>query len=119
MIEEKYGTIDLLIMMLITSFIVGVINNLTSNNRLRGASDIVFMFVVLSSFVNLEAGKIPLTLVLIFIFYIVDEIVDLKENKKDNVSHIGHLIGAICGAVFGFLYMNGFSFTVFFSSLLK
>ena len=24
--------------------------------------------------------------------------------KKDDVSHVGHIIGAICGTVFGFLY---------------
>jgi len=60
--------------------------------------------IVLSSFVNIETGKIPLTLILIFIFYIVNEILD-GLFKKDRVSHLGHLIGAICGCVFGFYFM--------------
>ena len=35
--------------------------------QLLGASGIVFMFIILSSLVNLQSGRIPLTLILIFI----------------------------------------------------
>ena len=66
-----------------------------------GASGIVFMLIVLSSFVNMQTGKIPITLILICIFYVVNEILQ-GLFKKDNVSHMGHLIGAVCGFVFGF-----------------
>ena len=104
MIEEKYGTINLLIMMLITAGITGIINTITSKKAILGASGNVFMLIILSSMVNLEAGKIPLTLVLIFIFYIVNEIIS-GVFIKDNVSHMGHLIGAICGIVFGFYFI--------------
>ena len=101
MIEEKYGSLNLLIMILITALSTGVINSLVSKNRVLGASDIVFMFIVLSSFVNINSGKIPVTLILILIFYVIDEIKD-GLFKKDNVSHLGHLIGAICGCIYGF-----------------
>lgn len=101
MIEEKYGSLNLLIMILITALSTGVINSLVSKNRVLGASDIVFMFIVLSSFVNIHSGKIPVTLILILIFYVIDEIKD-GLFKKDNVSHLGHLIGAICGCIYGF-----------------
>lgn len=111
MLEEKYGTINLLIMMLITAGITGVINSIFTRKRLLGASGIVFMFIVMSSFVNIEAGKIPITLVLIFIFYIVNEIID-GIFKKDDVSHFGHIIGAICGAIYGFMYLGNFSFWI-------
>lgn len=104
MIEEKYGTIKLLIMILITAGITGLINSIFSNKKILGASGIVFMLIILSSFVNLEAGKIPITLILIFIFYIVNEIID-GLFKNDKVSHLGHLLGAICGFVFGFYWM--------------
>ncbi len=105
MIEEKYGTINLLIMILITAGVTGLINSIFSKKRILGASGIVFMSIVLSSFVNIEAGKIPLTLILIFIFYIVNEIIE-GLFKKDNVSHLGHLIGAICGIIFGFYFIS-------------
>lgn len=104
MIEEKYGTINLLIMILITAGITGIINSIRGKKTLIGASGTVFMLIILSSFVNLEAGKIPLTLILIFIFYIVNEILD-GLFKNDKVSHLGHLIGAICGFIFGFYFM--------------
>ena len=112
MIEEKYGTINLLIMILSTAFITGVINSIISKNRILGASGIVFMLIVLSSFVNISSGKIPITLVLIFIFYIVNEIID-GIFKKDNVSHLGHLIGAICGLAFGIYFLHYSSFIFF------
>lgn len=101
MIEEKYGSINLLKMILITALITGIINSLTSKNRILGSSGIVFMMIILSSLVNLTTDKIPITLVLIFIFYIVNEILN-GLFKKSKVSHLGHLIGAICGFIFGF-----------------
>lgn len=104
MIEEKYGSMNLLIMILVTALVIGILNSLFTNKRILGASGIVFMLIVLSSFVNIEAGKIPITLVLICLFYIINEIRD-GLFKKDNVSHLGHLLGALCGVIFGFYYM--------------
>ncbi len=101
LVEEKYGSYNLLIMILITSLVTGILHNILSNKVLLGASGIAFMLIILSTFVNIQSGKIPITLLLIFIFYIVDEIKD-GLFKKDNVSHLGHLIGAICGCIYGF-----------------
>lgn len=103
-IEEKYGLISLLQMILITAFCIGITNSLISKNRICGASGIVFMLIVLSSFTNLEAGKIPITLVLIFLFYVANEIIE-GIFKKDDVSQIAHILGAICGCIFGFYLM--------------
>ena len=104
MIEEKYGSINLLIMILITSGVTSIINSLIGKHRLLGASGIVFMLIILSSLVNLKSGMIPITLILIFIFYIANEIF-AGIFKKDNVSHLGHIIGAICGCIYGFYIM--------------
>lgn len=101
MIEEKYGSINLLKMILITSIVTAIINMIVSKKQILGASGIVYMLILLSSLVNFEAGKVPLTLILIFIFYIVTEIKD-GLFKKDNISHLGHLIGAICGFIMGY-----------------
>ena len=101
MIEEKYGSVNLIIMILVTAIITGILNALFSNKRILGASGIVFMLIILSSFVNITTGKVPITLILICVFYIVNEIIS-GILKKDDVSHMGHLIGAICGFIFGF-----------------
>ena len=84
MLEEKYGSINLLKMILITALITGIINSLISKNRILGSSGIVFMMIILSSLVNFTTTKIPITLVLIFIFYIVNEILN-GLFKKSNV----------------------------------
>lgn len=104
MIEERYGSINLLKMILITSFLTALINMLIGNKRILGSSGISFMLILLSSIVNIESGKIPLTLILIFIFYVASEIVD-GLFKKDNISHLSHIIGAITGVIFGFYFL--------------
>ena len=104
LIEEKYGSINFLIMILITALVTGIVNFIKGDARLKGASNIVFMLIVLSAFVNVTQNKIPLTLVLIILFYIIDEIKDIK--KDDNIAHYGHITGAICGAFFGFICLN-------------
>ena len=90
-------------MILITALITSIINSITSKKRLLGSSGIVFMLIILSSLVNITS-KIPVTLILICLFYIVNEILD-GIFKKDNVSHLGHILGAVCGCVFGFGFM--------------
>lgn len=104
MIEEKYGSINLLIMIIITAVITSIINMIGGKYRLLGASGIVYMLIIMSSFVNMQEGQIPITLILIFIFYIIDEI-KAGLFKNDNVSHLGHLIGAVCGCIYGFYIM--------------
>ena len=103
MIEDKYGSINLLIMIGITAIVTALINMIFSKNRILGASGIAFMLIMLSSLVNIEAGKIPITTVLICIFYIVNEIIS-GLFKKDGVSHISHIIGAVCGFILGIFY---------------
>ena len=101
MIEEKYGSINLLKMIIITSIITALVNIIISKKNIMGASGIVYMLILLSSLVNIEAGKIPITLILIFFFYIITEIKD-GLFKRDNISLLSHIIGAITGFIFGY-----------------
>jgi len=101
MVEEKYGSILLLKMILITAFLTSLINIIIGNKKILGSSGISFMLIILSSLANLQTGKIPITLILIFFFYIATEIID-GILKKDNISHLSHIIGAITGVIFGF-----------------
>lgn len=111
LIEEKYGSINLLIAMILTSLIIGIVNKLFGKGGILGASGVAYMLILLSSFVNMENGKIPITLTLIILFFVVDEVIKLFRRKKDGVSHLGHITGAICGVVFGILTLNGLDFT--------
>lgn len=111
LIEEKYRSINLLIAMIITSLIIGIINKLFGKGGILGASGVAYMLILLSSFVNMENGKIPITLTLIILFFVVDEVIKLFRRKKDGVSHLGHITGAICGVVFGILTLKGLDFS--------
>lgn len=103
MLEEKYGSLNLLYMLLITSSVSGIFHLIFYKSSTVGASDNVFMMVVLCSIVNITAGKIPLTLILIVLFYVIDEVLGVFYKKRDGISHDSHIIGAICGFVFGYL----------------
>ncbi len=99
-LEEKYGSQALLFMMLITAVVTGILNVLLFSTGLLGASGIVFMFILLSSVVNAQRGHIPLTFILVVLLFLGKEIVNIMAN--DNISQFAHIIGGICGSVFGF-----------------
>ena len=103
MIEERYGSITMLKMMGITAFVTGIINSLLFPRiALCGASGIVFLLIVLSSMVNFKEGEIPLTLILVLVVYLGEEIVN-GLFSKDNISQLAHIIGGLCGCGFGFM----------------
>lgn len=104
MLEEKYGSKRLLFMMVITSFVTGLVNVLFFHSSVCGASGIVFMFILLASCTNSGAkdGKIPVTLFLAFIFYLGQEV--LGSLKPDNISQLSHIIGGLFGTFFGLYF---------------
>ena len=103
MIEEKYGSRDVFFMILITAFVTGLSHTLFFGDKLLlGASGIAFMFILLSSFANVQKRRIPLTFILVVLLYIGQEIVAMC-TVTDNVSRITHIIGGMCGAAFGFV----------------
>lgn len=102
MLEEKYGSKNMLIMILFTAFITGIINITFFNTGLIGASGIAFMMILLSSFANVEKGRIPVTLIVIIIIFVGKEIFN-GFTIKDNISQMAHVIGGFCGGAFGFL----------------
>jgi uncharacterized membrane protein YdcZ (DUF606 family) len=59
------------------------------------------MLILLSSFVNFKKGKIPLTFILVVAIYLGGEVMR-GILVKDNISQLTHLVGGICGSVFGF-----------------
>ncbi len=107
--EEKYGSIPILMMLLITSFGIAIWNLIFHDYCILGASGNVYMLIVLSSFTNITQGKIPLTLIFIFIFYILSEMKNNLIEGNKNIYHAGHLLGAIFGVLFGLYFYYGLS----------
>lgn len=105
-LEERHGSVTLLVMMLITALVTGLANAALSSNPLLGASGIVFMMILLASTANIKSGEIPLTFIAIALIYLGGEVYRAVKND-DNVSHMAHLIGGLAGAAFGFLGARG------------
>ena len=103
-LEERYGTKKMVFMILITAAVTGIINMAFFNTALLGASGVLFMFILLASFVNLKKGRVPITLILVLVIFIGREIYD-GIYLNDNISQLSHIIGGFCGALLGF-YMN-------------
>lgn len=101
MIEEKYGSRLLLGMMALTALLTALVNLLLfPSNALLGASGLVFLFIVLSSMVQMEKGRIPLTMLLVVTIYLGQELYT-GLVVADNVSQLTHILGGVCGAAFG------------------
>jgi len=100
MLEENYGSKQLLIMIAITAVVTGILNVLLFNSALLGASGVVFMMILLSSFTNFSKGEIPLTFILVMILYMGVQIIESFNN--DNISQFAHIVGGLVGSFFGF-----------------
>ena len=97
--EEKYGSVQILLMMLTTALVTGAFQILLFDTALLGASGIVFMFIVLVSFANVQKGSIPLTFILVVLFFVGQEVI--HSMQVNNVSEYAHIMGGIMGGFFG------------------
>jgi membrane associated rhomboid family serine protease len=99
-LEESYGSLSLLVMILITALVTGVLNVLLFRTSLMGASGVVFMMILLASFTNFNRGEIPLTFILVLVLYLGKELVNAFNSN--NISEFAHIAGGFCGSLFGF-----------------
>jgi membrane associated rhomboid family serine protease len=100
-LEATYGSRSLLIMTCITAIVTGLLNILIFPTGLMGASGIVFMMILLSSFTNFNKGEVPLTFILVMLLYLGKEVVN--AFSANNISEFGHIMGGLCGSIFGYL----------------
>jgi len=105
-LEEKYGSRNILVAILITALVTGLIQWLFfPKTALLGASGIVFMMMVMLSLSGMKSGCIPISLILVLALYIGKEVVT-GITIRDNISQLTHIIGGLCGAVFGMQLRN-------------
>jgi len=104
-LEEKYGSYDLLFMILVTAFVTGLLQIACFEQALLGASGVAFMLIILSSYTNSRSGGIPLTFVLVVILFLGKELI--SSLGADSVSQFAHIIGGGLGGIFGFFLEGG------------
>ena len=110
MLEYNYGSHMLLVMILVTAVVTGLLFMLFSkrSSAAQGASGVVFMMILLVSFINVEQGSIPVTLIIVAVMYLgkefLGEAAKVFRANNDGVAHAMHIFGGLCGAAFG-VYM--------------
>ncbi len=101
-LEDRFGSWNVLFAILFTALVSGLVQFIFfPGTALLGASGIVFMMILLSSFGGVHNGVIPITLILVAVFYLGGELWD-AIFVQDNVSQLTHIIGGLCGTVLGF-----------------
>lgn len=103
MLEEKYKSRELLEVIAITALVTSLINYIFFPHiALCGASGVVFAFILLSSFTSFKEGEIPLTVILVAVFFIGQQIIQ-GILVVDNVSNLAHIIGGVIGGITGYV----------------
>lgn len=108
MLEEKYGSRNLLLMMLATAVSTGLVFLLFfPGSALLGASGIVFLFIALASLAGYRQGELPLTTLLVMVLFLGQELYQ-GLSQADNISQLTHLVGAAMGYLMGiYFYRKG------------
>jgi membrane associated rhomboid family serine protease len=109
-LEETYGSLSLVIMIIITALVTGILNVLFFPLGLLGASGVVFMMILLASFTNFNKGEVPLTFILVLILYLGRELLisfGSSPESNGNISQFAHVVGGFIGSLFGFFRTVG------------
>lgn len=102
LLEEKYGSSNMIFVILTTAVVTGVFNYiLFPQTQMLGASGVVFAMILLSSITSMKNGSIPLTFVLVAVIYIGQQIYQ-GIFVQDNVANMSHIVGGVTGAWLGF-----------------
>lgn len=102
MLEEKYSSQTLAAVIAITAFGTSLINYIFFPHvALCGASGVVFAFILLSSFTSFKEGEIPITFILVAVFFIGQQIYE-GITIQDNISNMAHIVGGIIGGFLGY-----------------
>lgn len=103
MVEEKYGSKNVFLSIIVTAFVTGIVHLITSETAMLGASGIVFMLILMASITNFRGGFIPLTLVVVAVIYLGSEFVN-GITVNDNITQLGHVVGGCMGIVCGIFF---------------
>ena len=103
-IEEKYGSGITTLTIALTALATGLIQFFFfPGTALLGASGVVFMLIVFSSFTSFRKNEIPITAILVFLLYVGQEVYNALA-LTDGVSQMAHIAGGVLGIVFGLAF---------------
>ena len=104
MLEEKYTSKTLAGVVAVTALATSLVNFIVfPHSALCGASGVVFAFILLSSFTGFKEGEIPITFILVAVFFIGQQIFE-GIAVRDNISNTAHIVGGIVGGFLGYAF---------------
>ncbi len=102
LLEEKYGSYNILFVILATALVTGIANCLLFPGvQLLGASGVVFAFILMASFTGSRNGQIPLTFILVAAIYLGQQVYEGIFVAND-VANLTHIFGGVIGAILGY-----------------
>lgn len=107
-LEERYGSIMLTLMIFITSLVGGVLTACVSTFGISGCGEIVFMMIILSVLSVFIKKQLPVSWIFIFALYLAFSLFSGKKISgfmpfmQNNVPVFIQLASGICGSLFGF-----------------
>lgn len=102
MLEEKYGSREIVVIIGNTAAITGLVNYMFFwNVGLCGASGVVFAFILLASFTGFKEGEIPITFLLVAVIFVGQQIYE-GITLNNNISYVTHVVGGLVGAWVGY-----------------
>lgn len=107
-LEERYGSIMLALMIFITSLVGGVLTACVSTFGISGCGGIVFMMIILSVLSVFIKKQLPVSWIFIFALYLAFSLFSGKKISgfmpfmQNNVPVFIQLASGICGSLFGF-----------------
>lgn len=107
-LEERYGSIMLALMIFITSLVGGVLTACVSTFGIYGCGGIVFMMIILSVLSVFIKKQLPVSWIFIFALYLAFSLFSGKKISgfmpfmQNNVPVFIQLASGVCGSLFGF-----------------
>lgn len=111
-LEERYGSIMIFVMITITSLVSGVLSCVLLPYFTTGCVSIVFMMILLSAITSLSKKQISVSWIIIFFLYLGFALYSRAESfqvkgflkiLESNISTFIDLAAGLCGSLFGFL----------------
>ena len=101
-LEKLYGSKTIALGIMAAALITGILHFVFFPHTilLGSSSGIVFMLIMLSSFSGAKTGQIPVTLILVALMYLGQEVYSIFFIR-DNVANLIHIVGGICGIGMG------------------
>lgn len=104
--EERFSSRRVLLAVVLTALVTSLILwFFFPQSTLMGASGVVFMLIVLSSFAGARGGVIPLTLILVLALYLGTEIAQAVTGTA-GLAQLTHIAGGVVGVILGAVYVR-------------